>query len=35
MDTEALGDLGLTPAQEAAVVAFLKTMSDGFTGVTQ
>jgi cytochrome c peroxidase len=35
MDTEALGNLGLTPAQEAAVVAFMKTMSDGYTGVTQ
>jgi cytochrome c peroxidase len=35
MDTQALGNLGLTPAQEAAVVAFLRTMSDGYTGVTQ
>jgi cytochrome c peroxidase len=26
-----LGDLGLTPAQEAAIVAFLNTLSDGFT----
>ena len=25
-----LGDLGLTPAEEAAVVAFLKTLSDGY-----
>jgi cytochrome c peroxidase len=35
MDTEALGDLGLTPAQEAAVVAFLRTMDDGYTGPVQ
>ena len=26
-----LGDLGLTPAQEAAIVAFMKTLSDGYT----
>lgn len=26
-----LGDLGLTPEEEAAIVAFLKTLSDGFT----
>ena len=26
-----LGNLGLTPAEEAAVVAFLKTLSDGYT----
>jgi cytochrome c peroxidase len=25
-----LGDLGLTPAQESAIVAFLKTLSDGY-----
>jgi cytochrome c peroxidase len=25
-----LGDLGLTPAQEAAIVAFLRTLSDGY-----
>jgi cytochrome c peroxidase len=35
MDTQALGNLGLTVSQEAAVVAFLRTMSDGYTGVTQ
>lgn len=35
MDTQNLGNLGLTPVQESAVVAFLKTMSDGYTGVTQ
>ena len=25
-----LGDLGLTPEEEAAIVAFLKALSDGF-----
>jgi cytochrome c peroxidase len=35
MDTEALGNLGLTPAQEAAVVAFMRTLDDGYTGVAQ
>jgi cytochrome c peroxidase len=25
-----LGDLGLTPEEEAAIVAFLKTLSDGY-----
>jgi predicted nicotinamide N-methyase len=25
-----LGDLGLTPAQESAIVAFMKTLSDGY-----
>jgi cytochrome c peroxidase len=35
MDTDALGNLGLTPAQEAAVVAFMRTMDDGYTGVAQ
>lgn len=27
-----LGNLGLSPDEEAAIVAFLKTLSDGFTG---
>ena len=35
MDNQALGNLGLTPAQEAAVVAFLRTMDDGYTGPVQ
>ena len=30
LNTEELGDLGLTPADEAAIVAFLKTLSDNF-----
>lgn len=29
MNTAELGDLGLTPDDEAALVAFLKTLSDG------
>lgn len=31
MNTDELGDLGLTAAEEAAVVAFMKTLSDGWT----
>jgi cytochrome c peroxidase len=30
VNTEELGDLGLTPDEEAAIVAFLRTLSDGF-----
>ena len=30
VNTEELGDLGLTPEEEAAIVAFLKTLSDGY-----
>jgi cytochrome c peroxidase len=30
VNTTELGDLGLTPEQEAAIVAFLKTLSDGY-----
>lgn len=30
MNQDELGDLGLTPAEEADLVAFLKTLSDGF-----
>jgi cytochrome c peroxidase len=30
LNTAELGDLGLTPDEEAAIVAFLKTLSDGF-----
>jgi cytochrome c peroxidase len=30
LNTGELGDLGLTPAEEAAIVAFLKTLSDGY-----
>ncbi|MGZ9222443.1 MAG: cytochrome C, partial [Anaerolineales bacterium] len=30
INTDELGDLGLTPAEEAAIVAFLKTLSDGY-----
>jgi cytochrome c peroxidase len=31
VNTEELGDLGLTSEEEAAIVAFLKTLSDGYT----
>jgi len=30
VNTDELGNLGLTPEEEAAIVAFLKTLSDGF-----
>jgi cytochrome c peroxidase len=30
VNRDELGDLGLTPDEEAAIVAFLKTLSDGF-----
>ena len=30
VNSDELGDLGLTPEEEAAIVAFLKTLSDGF-----
>jgi cytochrome c peroxidase len=30
INTDELGNLGLTPAEEAAIVAFLKTLSDGY-----
>jgi hypothetical protein len=30
VNVDELGDLGLTPDEEAAVVAFMKTLSDGF-----
>jgi len=30
VNTAELGNLGLSPAEEAAVVAFLKTLSDGY-----
>jgi cytochrome c peroxidase len=30
VNTDELGDLGLTPDEEAAIVSFLKTLSDGF-----
>jgi cytochrome c peroxidase len=30
VNTDELGDLGLTPEEEAAIVTFLKTLSDGF-----
>jgi cytochrome c peroxidase len=30
VNTDELGDLGLTPEEEAAIVAFLKALSDGF-----
>jgi hypothetical protein len=32
VNTAELGDLGLTAAEEAAIVAFLKTLSDGYLG---
>jgi cytochrome c peroxidase len=31
VNTDELGDLGLSPDDEAAIVAFLKTLSDGYT----
>jgi cytochrome c peroxidase len=31
VNTDELGNLGLTPAEEAAIVEFLKTLSDGYT----
>jgi hypothetical protein len=30
VNTDELGDLGLTPGEERAVVAFLRTLSDGW-----
>ena len=30
VNTEELGNLGLTAQEEAAIVAFLKTLSDGY-----
>ncbi len=30
MDTGLVGNLGLTPADEAAVVAYMRTLSDGY-----
>jgi hypothetical protein len=30
LNTAELGNLGLSPEQEAAIVAFLKTLSDGY-----
>jgi len=30
VNTDGLGDLGLTSEEEAAIVAFLKTLSDGW-----
>jgi cytochrome c peroxidase len=30
VNTDELGNLGLTPAEEAAIVAFMKTLSDGY-----
>ena len=34
VNTDELGDLGLTPYEEAAIVAFLKTLSDGYVPPT-
>ena len=31
VNTDELGNLGLTPAEEAAIVEFMKTLSDGYT----
>ena len=31
VNTDELGDLGLTEDEESAIVAFMKTLSDGFT----
>jgi len=30
VNTDELGNLGLSPEEETAIVAFLKTLSDGF-----
>jgi cytochrome c peroxidase len=35
LDVVNTGSLGLTPAQEAAIVAFMRTLNDGFTGAAQ
>ncbi|MEN9885106.1 MAG: methylamine metabolism protein [Bacteroidota bacterium] len=35
MDFHGVGGLGLTANQEASIVAFMKTLSDGYTGPTQ
>ena len=35
LDIEHVGALGLTPAQEAALVAFMRTLDDGYTGAAQ
>jgi len=35
MDFHGVGGLGLTPHQEAAIVAFMKTLDDGYTGPAQ
>jgi len=35
LDVEHLGGLGLTPAQEAAIVAFMRTLDDGYTTPVQ
>jgi cytochrome c peroxidase len=35
LDVEHVGGLGLTPAQEAAIVAFMRTLDDGYIGVAQ
>jgi len=31
VNTDELGNLGLTPDEEAAIVAFMKTLTDGYT----
>jgi hypothetical protein len=31
VNTEELGDLGLTEAEELAIVAFMRTLSDGWS----
>jgi len=31
MNRAELGNFGLTPAQERAIVAFMRTLSDGYT----
>lgn len=30
VNDDELGDLGLTPSEEAAILAYLKTLSDGY-----
>jgi cytochrome c peroxidase len=35
LDFHGVGAIGLTAAQEAAIVAFMRTLDDGYTGVTQ
>ena len=35
LDFHGVGAIGLSAEQEAAIVAFMRTLDDGYTGVTQ